>query len=202
MSEEMTSVHDSRLFERLMERVQKDASTGCWNWTGPKKKPRPGSLMGYGIIGIWSRELKRSNGVNTHRAMWIALHGPLKSEQLVCHKCDNPLCINPDHLYIGDYFRNARDMRDRNRAANSRKTHCPRGHAYAEHGYLRPQDGYMGWRACRACERGRQRVAAGWPEDLAYSAPPLPHNGLDRFGRPRSKKKSKRNAVSPTAGNT
>jgi hypothetical protein len=68
---------------------------------------------------------------------------------------------------------NNRDTTDKRRNKNQIKTHCPRGHAYADWGRVYAK-GYKGWRACLLCQRARCRISMGWPEDLAYSAPLTP----------------------------
>lgn len=81
-----------------------DRTDGCWLWNGAVDRD------GY---GIFSYEAK------TYRAAKIALvldgRGPKKGE-FACHKCDNPRCVRPDHLYPGTPQDNVRDMIDRRRA--------------------------------------------------------------------------------------
>lgn len=63
---------------------------GCWGWSGccPKNP-------GYGQF--------RSNMkiIRAHRASWIIHYGEIPKGKFVCHKCDNPICSNPDHLFLG-----------------------------------------------------------------------------------------------------
>lgn len=71
----------------ILSSVRVDAN-GCWIWTGAKND------KGYGQINFNQKRLY------THRAMFETLKHPLNGAQ-VCHKCDTPLCCNPDHMFAG-----------------------------------------------------------------------------------------------------
>lgn len=90
---------DGNLF---WEKVDKTKS-GCWNWKGFIDD------FGYGHFGrngkIW----------NTHRYSWFLENGPIPKDILVCHHCDNPSCVNPDHLYLGTQKDNMHDASVRKR---------------------------------------------------------------------------------------
>lgn len=169
---------------RLMARYKVDPETGCWNWTGPAATKRHPNCA-YGYITVWDGKTWRST--NAHRAMWFALHGPLPSHRVICHKCDNVLCINPDHLFEGSMRDNILDSVAKGRHRNVRKTHCIRGHELAgENVYIQPN----GARNCKVCSRARMRMQAGWPEDLAYSMGVVPHGYSPVKGKFRPKKKN------------
>ncbi len=79
------------------------AKNGCWEWNRARNKD------GYGLV--------RRAGCTpyAHRASYEELVGPIPKGLFVLHKCDNPPCINPDHLYCGTLQDNNRDMDERGR---------------------------------------------------------------------------------------
>lgn len=79
--------------------------TGCLEWTGGTHK------QGYGILGA------RGKNSLTHRLAWEVSNGrQLLSGECVCHRCDNPPCVNPEHLFLGSHADNMRDMFAKGRA--------------------------------------------------------------------------------------
>lgn len=70
----------------------------CWEWTGPKIK------HGYGRTSF------EHENMLAHRMAWIVTFGKIPEGMDVCHKCDNPSCCNPAHLFIGSHYDNMRDM--------------------------------------------------------------------------------------------
>ena len=72
----------------------------CWNWS-------PIDVRGYGRI---------CRGNLAHRISWEHYNGPFNKQLFICHKCDNPRCVNPNHLFIGDPKANMDDMRSKGRA--------------------------------------------------------------------------------------
>jgi len=90
------------------------------------------------------------NGKNTraHRTAWIEFYGEIPDGMMVCHHCDNPSCINIDHLFLGTNADNQKDSVKKNRHWEVKKTHCPKGHPYDnENTYRHPR----GDRQCRKC---------------------------------------------------
>jgi hypothetical protein len=83
---------------------------------------------------------------------WEALDG-----KVVRHRCDNPPCFRFDHLELGTIGDNVRDAVERGQHNNqyAGRTHCPQGHSYEEHGYVRP-DGRG--RHCRLCSNEHTRA--------------------------------------------
>jgi len=97
-------------YERLMSFVVKDKLTECWNWTGAKKK------FGYGYLMIGSRIDNTRKTVSAHRYAYTIFNQiDIPKNAWVLHTCDNPSCINPNHLYLGDRRQNTLDRENRGR---------------------------------------------------------------------------------------
>lgn len=102
------SLNDSELNDRFHKRFLKQISKSrnpdnCWKWKGAL------DINGY---GRFSRGYKH---IPAHRASWLILMGEISDGMNVLHKCDNPPCTNPSHLYLGTDKDNARDRVERNR---------------------------------------------------------------------------------------
>jgi hypothetical protein len=131
------------IIRRLIAKIELDPATGCWLWAGYR------SSLGYGSVDIQRRHWA------VHRLTYSLFKHPIPDGLQVCHRCDNPPCCNPDHLFLGTAQENALDSKAKKRHHTSAKTHCVRGHAYADYGCVRPD----GKRGCKECERTRpQRI--------------------------------------------
>jgi hypothetical protein len=164
-------VNDQKLYDKILTRVRKDES-GCWIWTGPSHKTRKYAANRYGYVSVYLEEKKKSRSLDVHRAMWRARYCPLPPTIEVCHKCDNPLCCNPDHLFLGTHKDNMADSKHKGRHYLSSKTHCKRGHPLSgDNLYVCPGQGL---RDCLICHTARYRIKLGWPEHLAYTVGKIP----------------------------
>jgi hypothetical protein len=140
-----------------LERFYRTIEVGmeCWNWKG-----RTGSNNPYGIT-YFDRKWHR-----VHRLAWM-LHNKTQIPKglLVCHRCDNPICVRPDHLFLGTNADNTRDMDQKGRRVVSiskavmasiesrrSKPECINGHPFD---LENTRIGRYGHRECRACGRDK-----------------------------------------------
>ena len=117
---------------------------GCWTWTASRDR------NGYGRLNFLGRSRL------AHRVAWILTHGAIPlGTPCVLHECDNPPCVNPDHLFLGTQADNIHDAVQKGRLVfgwgNIRKTHCPKGHPYDS------RRDANGKRTCRVCMNARKR---------------------------------------------
>lgn len=124
----------------------------CWPWKGAKRNAK-----GYG--GFYADGRTQV----AHRWLLGHLRGtPLEwPDEVGCHRCDNPPCCNPAHLYIGDHHQNTIDAMERSghpAAAEAARTHCGDGHEFTEENthYFGPGNRR---RYCRTCKRNKSRIS-------------------------------------------
>lgn len=117
--------------------------SGCWIWMGS-------TVKGYGQLTF------RGEHMMAHRASFIAHNPSLPKPFLVCHECDVRECVNPAHLYSGDYVTNRADMLTRGRWSHpyAARTNCFAGHEYESVGFSIAKDGS---RVCKECRRINKR---------------------------------------------
>lgn len=125
------------LQDRFWSKVEK--SDGCWVWTGSTERG------GYGHMCLTnSRKMGKA-----HRISWELHFGKIPDGMMVCHHCDNPPCVRPDHLFLGSNSDNVADMIAKKRDWRSvrpeaqpsgdrhgRRLHpetCPRGESSGQH---------------------------------------------------------------------
>ena len=136
--------------EKFFNKVFK--TNACWNWIGAK------SDRDYGQIVI--------NGRNTkaHRFSFELHFGEIPKGLCVLHKCDNPTCVNPSHLFLGTLRDNQiyASMKGRSNDGGARlKTHCIHGHKFTKKNtrinFSKKAVNTRGYRKCRTCDRVRAR---------------------------------------------
>jgi len=121
-----------------------EEASGCWRWVGRV------NAQGYGYVRKVDGVTWPTPEMAAHRLAWVESHGPVPMGLCVCHTCDNPPCVRPDHLWVGNGAENHRDMMVKGRHAR-RSERCRRGHEpnWREKG---------GVRVCRTCRNEGQRL--------------------------------------------
>ena len=149
------------LEDRLAARLVVTAA-GCWEFQGARAR------FGYGLISEGPRGKVRQHV--THRLAYSLWVQPIPDGLLVCHKCDNPPCCNPAHLFTGTHADNNRDAEAKGRQPHARLSECKWGHPMTDDNiYVRPGNGK---RACLTCHRRRARE---WSYTQRRPRVPLTH---------------------------
>lgn len=100
--------------EKVVAMSDVDPVTGCWNWTGSlASKTDP--LRKYGRITVKDEATRKYKTIGAHRFSYKAYNGDIPDGLFICHKCDNPQCVNPDHLFAGTRQDNVDDRERKGR---------------------------------------------------------------------------------------
>ena len=112
-SEQKHKADISRVDERaaFARNVGPENHRGCTEWLGARDKDGYGA---FGYAGVMHR---------AHRASLRLSGTPVPKGKMVCHRCDNPACVNPQHLYVGTGVENMRDAKERNRLRVGSRNH-------------------------------------------------------------------------------
>lgn len=107
----ISEMTEEQKFDRLKKSFEKHVirKEGCWDWKGSIAKG------GYPVMSC-RREIGSDRG---HRASWIIHKGKIPKGLFVCHSCDNPICTNPEHLWLGTHKENNDDKIKKGRSANN-----------------------------------------------------------------------------------
>lgn len=126
-----------------LDRFEKfvDRTPTCWGWNGFVDSIGRGHLHVHGM-----------GKIRAHRASYILNIGLIPNNLVVCHTCDNPNCVNPDHLWLGTVKDNVHDMIQKGRSWAHGRTHCKNGHEYPPD---RPIGAYDA--RCRKCANEANR---------------------------------------------
>lgn len=100
----------------LAERWSKHTGKGegCWEWTAYRDK------NGYGHMG----GIEPHTTILVHRASWEIHFGPIPPDTDVLHRCDNPPCSRPDHLFLGTALDNMQDASKKRRTTQGERAYC------------------------------------------------------------------------------
>lgn len=138
---------------RFAAYVPKAAPDECWEWKGPLNP------KGYARF-VWHDQGVRRQ-LPAYRVAWELASGQRwPDDKIACHSCDNPRCVNPDHVRPGTFKDNYADALERGRLGNDaanvnrRRRHCKNGHELAGENLIVLKNG---WRRCRECNRTRAR---------------------------------------------
>lgn len=161
MTKAMTdSEYNEAWLARVFARCERSES-GCLLWRGSVH------TKGY------AQTVYRLRTVRVHRKVYELVNNvKLTPDVLVCHRCDVRNCIEPNHMWLGSNDDNQLDAWLKGRKRMQSATHCGRGHEYTPENTRRY--GKTARRTCLKCQRARTRIAAGWPEELAWSVDVVP----------------------------
>lgn len=116
-------------------------TSDCWEWSRARNPE-----TGYGIVCV----PESGTRALAHRVAWGLVHGPIPPDLWILHRCDNPPCVRPSHLFLGTPLINAQDREMKHRGRRHTQLYCVRGHELAGDN-LYPSYLARGVRRCRLC---------------------------------------------------
>lgn len=103
--------------ERFQQHIKQDEN-GCWIWQGCQRQTAKG--LPYGTVKAYRADGRRVSA-SAHRVAFALWCGPIPEGTFILHTCDNPLCVNPEHLVPGTHQENMDAMREKGRSAGARQ---------------------------------------------------------------------------------
>jgi hypothetical protein len=101
---------DHKIIKRFESFIEPEPNTGCFLWTGCiSRRKDPVGSFGY-----------KGKPIYAHRVSYLINKGPIPNGMCVCHKCDTPACVNPEHLFLGTQLDNIKDRVKKNRSGSAR----------------------------------------------------------------------------------
>lgn len=125
---------------RFLSYISNITTSGCWEWKKSSLRGKYGRFFFDGKV------------YSAHRAAYIIFVNKISGHLLVCHKCDNRRCANPEHLFIGTQSDNLKDMVSKGRHYEQKKTHCKHGHEFSsQNTYVETKNDGRKFRRCKKC---------------------------------------------------
>lgn len=110
----MKSYKKQHVIDRFWKKFDRPKK-GCWEWKGST------GSAGYGRISFGHGETNYRTNYTAHRLSWMLFFGPIPDGICVLHRCDNPKCVRPDHLFLGTHTDNMKDRDRKNRTQQGEK---------------------------------------------------------------------------------
>lgn len=148
---QIPTMHFCSLHCRFYDKADVRGLDDCWEW-----KKAFHNKHGYGSFTLDGRARY------AHRvALGLHLGRAMERGEVACHRCDNPRCVNPSHLFLGTAKDNMSDARAKGRLAHQAKTHCAKGHLWNDettYSYFYKGKGQRVCKQCRADSHQAQKA--------------------------------------------